>query len=320
MEYWRIRGKTQVDSQNRQRRKTPPATPPDTTTLRHLNAQGLSYPIHVLVSAPAAQRKSKKVQTHTCTQSLPEGSIIDVGGGLFVSSPELCFFQMASELPLAKLLELGLELCGTYTLPVKGVHSEDAEQAKKQRYNRTPLTNKEKLTAYLARAEGLFGQRRFSRILKRIVDNSASPRETQLFLLLTLPYRFGGYAFSKPELNAKIMPIKAAKETSSKKFFRCDLFWPEFDVAVEYESDLIHLTPQKIASDSMKRNSLIAMGKTVITVTNRQILSTVEFERVARQLAVSLNKRLRHDENPRFIKARRELRNVLGIQSMFTID
>ena len=251
------------------------------------------------------------MQTHAYAQPLPEGSLIEVGDGLFVCSPELTFFQMASELSFAELLELGLELCGTYILPVKGVHSEDPEVAKKQLYNRTQLTNKERLAAYLARTEGLFGQRRFLRVLQYIVDNSASPRETQLFLLLTLPYKYGGYGFSQPELNAKITPTKAAKETSSKKFFRCDLFWPEFNVAVEYESDLIHLTPLQIAFDSMKRNSLNAMGITVISVTNKQIYSAVEFDRVAKQLAANLNRRLRSNESDGFIKARRELRSML---------
>ena len=253
------------------------------------------------------------MQPHVCGHPLPEGSLIDVGGGLFVCSPELCFFQMASQLRFAKLLELGFELCGTYILPVQGVHGEGADEAKMQLYNRTPLTSKERLSAFLAHAEGVFGQRRFSKVLQFIVDRSASPRETTLFLLLALPYKYGGYGFPKPELNAKVMPTKAAKEMSSKKFFRCDLFWPEHNVAVEYESDLIHLTPQKIASDSMKRNSLIAMGITVITVTNKQIVSTVEFERVAKQLAVSLGRRLRNGENRGFINARRELRSVLGV-------
>jgi len=220
---------------------------------------------------------------------------------------------MASELPFVKLLELGLEFCGTYALPVKGALSEGEDVPQKKLYNRIPLTNKERLATYLAHTEGVFGQRRFSRVLEYIEDSSASPRETLLFLLLTLPYRYGGYGFPKPDLNAKIMPAKTAKETSSKTFFRCDLFWSELDVAVEYESDLAHLTPQQIASDSKKRNSLAAMGIMVITVTNKQISSTVEFERVAKQLAVNLDRRLRNNENPRFIKVRRELRSLLGV-------
>ena len=311
VEYWRIHGKAQIDRQNRHRRKAPPAISPDAATIRQLNNKGLSYPIHVLVSTADIRRRSKKLKPHVCTHPLPEGSIIEVGEGLFVCSPELAFFQMASDLKFAKLLELGLELCGTYTLPVKGVHSEDPEVAKKQLYNRTQLTSKERLAAFLARTEGQFGQRRFSRTLQFMADNSASPRETQLFLLLTLPYKYGGYGFFQPELNAKITPTKAAKETSSKKFFRCDLFWPEHNVAVEYESDLIHLTPLRIAYDSMKRNSLIAMGITVITVTNKQISSAEDFDRVAKQLAVNLNRRLRSNESDGFLKARCELRSLL---------
>jgi len=261
-----------------------------------------------MVSTPAAKRRTHKLKTHVFTKSLPEGSIIAEGNGLFVSSPELCFFQMDSELPFAKHLELGLELCGSYALPVMGVST-----AERHLYNRRQLANKERLIVFLSRMEGVFGQRRLMRVLQYLADNSASPRETTLYLLLTLPYRHGGYGFPMPVLNAKIRPAKTAKETSSKTFFRCDLYWPDLDVAVEYDSDRIHLTPQQIASDAMKRNSLIAMGVTVITVTNRQITSTMGFERVAKQLAVSMGRRLRSNESAGFVKARNELRALLGL-------
>ena len=80
---------------------------------------------------------------------------------------------------------------------------------------------------------------------------------------------------------------------------------------MEYDSNLKHLSPEELAADAMKRNSLNAMGIEVITITSKQVKSTVEFERVAKQLAVCMGKRLRHDKSPGFSKAHRALRASL---------
>jgi len=51
---------------------------------------------------------------------MPDRCLAKIDSEILVASPELCFFQMASELPLVKLIELGYELCGSYSLPSKG--------------------------------------------------------------------------------------------------------------------------------------------------------------------------------------------------------
>ena len=314
LEYWRSHGMAQVDYKRRQRYRVPPSNSPDISRVKLLNAQGISYPVNTMVSVPDAKRRSRFVESHVMCEALPEGCIIDVGDGLLVSSPEFCFFQMAQRLSFVELVQLGLELCGSYSLLVNGAVYKDPGIVERGFIDRPALTSQAKLSNFLAHMEGLLGQRRLSRPLRYIRDNSASPMETTLFLLLTLPYKYGGYGFSMPELNAIIKPAKSAKKISSKQSFRCDLFWPEFDVAVEYDSDKHHSGPEQITQDSMKRNSLIAIGVTVITVTNRQIRNTIEFEKIVKQLAINLGRRLRHNENPRFTKVHHQLRIQLGLK------
>jgi len=134
--------------------------------------------------------------------------------------------------------------------------------------------------------------------------------ETKLSMLLTLPYKLGGYGLPRPELNSRIIPLQSARKSSSKKYYSCDLYWPEYELAVEYDSTLFHTGSERIADDSKKRNALALMGVTVITVTKQQLYSSVEFEKVAKVLANCLDKRLAY-KNPGFAAVHRGLREQL---------
>ena len=116
--------------------------------------------------------------------------------------------------------------------------------------------------------------------------------------------------YPQPKLNKRIDHGKAAGKRSNKAYHRCDLFWPEAKLAVEYDSDEYHTGADRIAEDSKKRVDLGALGIDVVTVTSGQIQSAVEFERLARLIAKKLGKKLRY-KNPQFLKAQRELRKLL---------
>jgi len=312
IEYWRLCRNTGAGDDRRRRRSTLPVGRPDAGIARQLGDHGLTYPIQALVGRPEARRSTRLVRTRVLGGRLPEGCIVDAGSGLYVASPELCFFQMAGELPFARLLELGCELCGSYALPVgdNGDAMGDAHL-----YNRRPLTSVSKLKAALARIGGRVNQRYLQKALRLIADDSASPMETRLFLLLTLPFRHGGFGFAMPRLNAKVTPGPSERQLSSKQFFRCDLFWKDHSLAMEYDSNLKHLSPAELAADAMKRNSLRVMGIEVMTVTSKQVLDARELEKTARQLAAHMGRRLRISEGdrPGFAEAHRNLRNLLRL-------
>ena len=99
------------------RRKSPPASLPSIKEIRGSAPSGLSYPINLMVSTQNVKRKSSFFQPRVYAGKTPDGCFASISDGLAVSSPPFCFFQMAGELPLVKLIELGLELCGTYSLP-----------------------------------------------------------------------------------------------------------------------------------------------------------------------------------------------------------
>ena len=280
-----------------------PNTPPVAEQAR---SSRLTLPLHILLRDPGYRWPSKTIRQHVYSGNTSAGCFIEAGSGLEVSSPEFCFLQMAGQLSLIGLIELGYEMCGTYSKPIAG----DPDVPKRGFYNREPLTSTKKLSAFIARMPGYTGHKRAVRALRYTLDDSESPMETKLAMFLTLPYKLGGFGFPKAKMNARITPSKTAGRTSGKAFYRCDLFWPDHDLAVEYDSNMFHTGSQHIADDSKKRNTLTAMGVKVITVTTQQLYHFNEFEKVARDIAKCIKKRL-HIRNPGFADIHQDLRDQL---------
>lgn len=254
-------------------------------------------PVHVVV--PCAQDRVDRigVRCHVHARPFPPGSFVRLDEGLYASSPELCFVQMASVLPELELLALGFELCGTYALDAEG----------RTRYGRPALlTAVSALDRYIESARGIPGAAAARRTLKHLVACSASPRETALTLLLCLPRRMGGYALSHPELNYRVNVAGAKRDRIEKGYYLCDLYWSRAKLDVEYESDEYHTGPSRIARDSERRDDLSHLGVSVRTITNRQIMDPIRFDKAARQLAVALGERVRPYDG--FAQACRTLR------------
>lgn len=112
-------------------------------------------------------------------------------------------------------------------------------------------------------------------------------------MMLCLPYGLGGYGIEMPLLNCRINVPRELKRIAHKRFYVCDLYWPDAQLAVEYDSDMFHTGTQRISSDSKRRNSLASMDILVITVTRPQIGNWEELKKVARLLAKHTGKRIR---------------------------
>ena len=341
LEYWRRHFDKPITSASL-KKAVLPKSPPEKGMLQTEIVGSLSQPLHIVLSNPSARRASRPMRQHVFRAETPIGCFVSVREGLMVSSPEFCFLQMAEELSLVKLIELGYELCGTYSMPTDAISTtataavppeeprlpikedrpairqkhdvgpNEESPASKRGFNTRPaLTSKRKLETFLARMLGIKGHQKAARALRYIADGAASPMEAKLAILLTLPYKLGGYHFPTPEHNGRIAPGKTAKQIASKTYYACDLFWHDYALAVEYDSDQHHTGADRIASDSKKRNALSMMGVTVVTVTNQQLHSVLELEKVACVLANHMGRRRRWLDSPGFAAAHRELRRLL---------
>ena len=218
---------------------------------------------------------------------------------LFASTPEFCFLQMARELPFPQLIALGFELCGTY-----------AACGDLTYYNVFPLTTPEKLQTFLTRASGFKGVKQARRALRYILPASASPMETNLAMLLSLPYALGGYGLEQPQMNHRIEIPKTLKRRSSSQYFKCDLYWKSANLAIEYDSDLAHAGINSTVRDALRRSTLSSIGISVVSVTKPQIMNSGAFNQLAHLIALKMKKRLQYVD-PQFTQRHLALRDLL---------
>lgn len=259
-------------------------------------------PLHLIMPERSCVRVIPGAQCHIWNGPI-KGSYRTIGNGLHLSTPEACWRQMAGVHDVVGAVLLGYRLCATYIplLPF-GVPW----------VMRQPLTTPERLEAFLARTDRGRGCATAREALHFIASSSASPRETAIALLLSLPRRLGGYGLPVPILNARIPLGQRGQSLANKDYFVADLFWPEQKVCVEYDSDMFHSSQQRAVMDSTKRNALSAMGYTVVTLTNAQVKDAGQFDKAARSLAIHLRIVLR-------IRSEKWLRNHILIRQRLLV-
>jgi very-short-patch-repair endonuclease len=318
LEYWR-KAKAEVALKGEKSRITKSQTKlPKTTELQEIDYRGLSGPLHVLVCSDGSRKVNQSLRCHISSRSFPNSSFLRMGSDLIVSSPELCFLQMAEELSLVELVSLGYEFCGSYRM--KGDCVTDRDEDDQGFRKDLPLTCINSLKTYIEKAAGVNGYKNAKRALCFIMDGSASPMETVLAILLTLPYKLGGYGLPKPMLNYRVDVPGSVREPADKspvliivkqkgkitglhkdmsvgntKYY-CDLYWPDKKVDVEYDSDIYHTGSDRIAKDAIRRNALMSVGVKVVTVSRGQIMDAAKLREVAELLSKQLGKRLQRPE------------------------
>jgi len=282
---------------------------PTAATIQQAGLMGLSAPVEATVFTANTNRRQQNAKIHLCTSALPGGSMREIGNGLYVVSPELLYLQFAAELPMIKLIELGMELCGTYAIPVTssstGSWSDDNAI-----YGLRPISSIGRLQAYIDQSQRIKGLQNARTALQYIVENSASPMETKLTLLLTLPHQHGGYSLPRPELNVRV-DLSEDKRVDFAKAYVLDLYWDFARVAVEYDSKKHHAIEMRMAYDSIRRNALGLYGIEVVNVTSPELRDTARFRRIAFRVADLIGKRVQLERSPGFSAAHRELRKLL---------
>lgn len=243
----------------------------------------ISSPVHVLVSSRRDLRSLAGARVHHSAYPYPPGSFACVAPGIYAPCPELCFIQLSGQLSLLQTVKEGYSLCGSFTLD---------ESARFGLESRIPLTSIDMIRDYGIANSSLRGSSAALARLRWVKEGSASPRESDLAMRLTLPVRLGGFGFRGAILNHRIDPGKRAAALTDNEFFVADICWPEAKLVVEYDSNA-HLSPEILAHDAQKRGALEADGYMVVTVTKLQLDDPGEMFRIAYRIARRLGRRLR---------------------------
>ena len=269
-------------------------------------------PLHFMVPNKRLRPRSAVYVGHACSLVLPRGSFFHLSGEVNVASPELTFVQMACQLSMSELIALGMELCGTYRRNVIGI-AVPGSSVHKTIYNQHPLTSVEKLKDFVDAAGKLPGTLLARKALKYVRNNSASPYETIVYLLLCLPRRMGGYAFPEPELNPSISFSKRGRTFTLRSGARGDLYWRDSKLDLEYNGGDHEDTR---AADSMRRKALERMNVQVIELTSEEVNDVDLFHATALRIANTLGVRVRVERD--FCERRAALRYDLFHDSCST--
>ncbi len=263
-------------------------------------------PIDVLVFSEKERRRSKSVACHSWETRLP-AEAFHHSRGVYVSSPEFVFLQMAQQLTFAQLVALGCELCGTYVLLPENVsHPGSLDEMPKRL---APLTSIARITSFLESTDRATGKVKAMRALKYMVEGSRSPMETMVYMLLCLSVMEGGYGLPKPEMNADIPLDLEALTIAQRQHCQGDLCWPYHKLDIEYHGE-VHVGAAQMKSDVGRELGIEHMGWRVMTVTGPQVFNADRFETVAKEAASRIGKRLRtrvFDATPQRNRLRHEL-------------
>ena len=272
----------------------------------------IEQPIHAFVPERKKGTSTKHLITHVFSQQIPNGAFLNLGHGVCICTPQFTFLQLASKLEPLELLALGIELCGAYSRWNPNARGDglaairDRENARSCTYELPPAIKAQRLAAFVDRMSGRQGAIGARKVIRWVLDGSASPMETATYLLLCLPRRLGGYGLPKPMLNPV---LKISGPDGVKKRYP-DLFWHGPNIDVEYNSDEAHSGEWARYRDSKREVELAVADVRVLPLTRPQLMDAHEFDGFAHGLRRMLGIRSRPFD-PDWSYRRDELRRFL---------
>lgn len=252
------------------------------------DAIGFAQPerLHLNVAEKDDVRKSRRATCHIW-RGADCRNYLRLNKDVCVLSPEGCFLQLAAELPLAQVVELGFLLCGTYAPEsvCPGVKGE-----------LSPLTTVKKLRGYLGHAEGLSGAKKARQALRYVREGSASSMESKIGALLCLPTSQGGCS-TNPLLNEEIVLSPQARGFNWCSVRKPDFFWPSKGVALDYDSSTWHDERERADHDERRRNELAAMGISDLVCRAKDFRTVTGTSQLVGQLLAALDRPMPRAKN-----------------------
>ena len=275
-----------------------PVSREDAATLATLLAapplSQLPRPVSLLTGLRASRRVTRLAHVRCMQAALPAGALLELGvtpaaaspirsadvaeaTRVHVCSPELVFVQMTAQLDDWELAALGFELCGTWARAVPDSPGTLA----------TPLSTPDKLLSFAQAADNMTGAKRARRLARYVLPGARSHEEALIALLSCLPRALGGMGAKPAVLGAQIEAPDVVARIVGSRTLMPDLYWPEGNIALEYDHRLWQDDERWGAYERRKRNAYALMGIELVSL-RRDDLSfpdTVRaaFERINRK-------------------------------------
>lgn len=268
-------------------------------------------PVHAFVSQQRESTTTKRLVTHLLPEPVPTGAFLHLGHDVCICTPQFAFMRMSAKLDLIDTVCLGMELTGSYSKwAPEPLESAGDTATPSCTFELPALLRASDLRTFVDRRKGQRGASGARPALRWVLDGSASPMETAVYLLLCLPKRLGGYALPKPALNPKLV----LQTSEGPKVRYPDLYWEGRGIDVEYNSDQEHSGEWARHHDSKREIELAGADVRTLPLTREQLMSADEFNEFAWILRRMLGVRARKPD-PDWFWRRDDLRaRLLGPQ------
>lgn len=260
-------------------------------------ADMLQRPIEFLVNNARNRRRLPGTACHVWTTPLPPNSVLSLGEGLYVCSPEFTLLQQASQLHQANLCQM----LGRYLGIWSPINTEQGTPEK-----RAPLTCFESLNGFLTGANHSRGKGNLKLAMAYTCDGAASAPETSLQLALSLPPELHGLFIPQPTMNYEIGLSSQAQRLYPHETIRIDLCWPRKKFGLEYQGDE---HGARLGADYARWYATRAEGYELWYLAKEQLGDAEQMSHIGREVA----KRIGHEINEDLWPTTSELQGLLDV-------
>ena len=305
-----------------------------------------SKPVDLLVSSNSSCSRGPSARFHIWSRNIPTHALYRLSENVLLSGPEMIIMQLCGvqarlepylddnvaayrsekevmadlgiegdpaiddplrweqRLRIVRAAVLACEFAGTYRLP--------PQASSVATYRLKPLMSCASLWEVAQGLRSTVMESRTLRVADIAFDNSGSPMETALALMLTLPVDWGGFGLPRPQLNAEVDVSEYRGIIADRDVVSPDLLWNDQRIALEYDSAEKHgrAGAMQLAEDALRSNILVMLGYRVLRVTPGVIATLPKVEMLARQIAALLGVAL---EQPNDVQALRRRRLYLEL-------
>lgn len=255
--------------------------------LREARLYRLDPPLNILFPHAGNRIKTQALLPHVIPNGIPPSSFVQLSDYLYVICPELAFLLAAPDSSLVNLIRIGCDLCAIYRSDSFSNYAQ---------VDRTPVTNQKNLSEYLANASNISGIKKARQAARYVLDNSNSPMESIIASVLNTPFFLGGGGMNDLHLNKIVRLSERGASSLGRSTCKVDIAYSSEKKAIEYDSNLVHLTPEQHAYDKKRVNALLLSGYEVFTITYDHLCSYDKIDELILDLRSFLGMRTKIDQ------------------------